>query len=113
MYYMTGRSFFTVHITCNIAVVGHMLAGKSLLIFIILKHCEQMFASNDRHQEIIYCYSVYQSLYSEMERVIPNLTLHGGLPTPVEILQFVDDQKGTIMVLHDLAVHVVQSVMQC
>ena len=58
----------------------------------------------------MYCYGIYQSLFEEMEKRIPNFTLHEGLPSTVEIEEFSGGQHDLI-VLDDLAHEVLDSKM--
>ena len=94
---------------CNIAVVGPTLAGKSRLIFKILSRLSVLFTTDNVPKEVLYCYGVYQPLYTEMADEIPNFTLHEGLPTRNEILQFADGHQDRILVMDDLANKLVQS----
>lgn len=50
----------------------------------------------------MYCYGTYQDDFEQMERVLPNLTLHSGLPTMTEIEEFAEGHHDLI-VLDDLA----------
>lgn len=44
-----------------------------------------MFAE-DPPDKILYCYGIYQELYREMEKTLPNITFLEGLPSPSETL---------------------------
>ena len=56
----------------------------------------------------MYCYGVYQDLFEEMERRLPNLTLHRGLPSASEIEEFAGGEHDLI-VLDDLMHDVLDS----
>lgn len=56
----------------------------------------------------MYFYGVYQDLFEEMERRLPNLTLHQGLPSMPEIEEFAEG-KNDLIVLDDLMRDVLES----
>jgi hypothetical protein len=41
-------------------------------------------------KKIMYCYGVYQALFDDMERTLPQFTLHQGLPSQTVIDEFAD-----------------------
>ena len=52
---------------------------------------------------IMYCYSIYQPLFDEMEKSIDNITFHQGVPTESELKEFAgDDDRFKLVVLDDL-----------
>jgi len=56
----------------------------------------------------MYCYGVYQSMFEEMERQLPNLIMHRGIPTTEEIDQF-SGQDHNLIILDDLMHEVLDS----
>ena len=68
---------FETPTTCLLS--GATGVGKSWLIYKILKHAEGMFTTPPK--KIIYCYGVYQELYDEMQRNIPNIEFYNRLPS--------------------------------
>ena len=60
-------------------------------------------------EKILFCFGIDQPLLDEIERTIPNLKLHLGLPTQKEIEEFTEDRKHTLIVLDDLMHRVAQS----
>lgn len=66
-----------------------------------------MFAE-DPPDKILYCYGIYQDLYREMEKTLPNITFLEGLPSPSEIEDFTRDGHHRIIVLDDLMHRVIR-----
>ena len=60
-------------------------------------------------QKILYCYGVYQPLFDQMEKVVPNLTFYQGLPSSDTLDEFTADRKHGLVILDDLMNHVTQS----
>ena len=63
----------------------------------------------DPPNEIMYCFGIHQPLFEEMEKTIPNITFHQGLPSPEVIDEFTADRRHRLIVLDDL-MHRVQNV---
>ena len=69
----------------------------------MLQHVDDLY--NHKISKILYCYSVHQTLYTEMEESIPNITFYKGIPDEKYLHEF---QKGQevdshyVMVLDDL-----------
>lgn len=59
-------------------------------------------------RKIMYCYGVYQDLFNEMQKSIPNFTLHSGVPTSTEIAEFSGGEHDLI-ILDDLMQDVLDS----
>ncbi|CAC5409972.1 unnamed protein product [Mytilus coruscus] len=72
--------------------------GKTILTKQILTHANGMFTIPP--SQIFFCYSVYQDLYTEMKKEIPNIHFHQGLPSK-EILREWGDMKGHKIVVFD------------
>lgn len=58
---------------------------------------------------ILYCYGVYQPMYTEMKRVIPNIEFHKGLPSIRMVKDFADGDFKLI-VLDDLMEKVIDNL---
>lgn len=56
----------------------------------------------------LYCYGIYQPLFDEMERVLPEFTTKQGLPTLEEIEAYTKDRQHKLIVIDDLMHKVVQ-----
>ena len=64
----------------SICISGPTGAGKTQWVYRFLKHVSGMYVKNPP-KKMLYCYGVYQSLFDDMERTVPNLTFQQGLPT--------------------------------
>ena len=62
----------------------------------------------DPPTRILYCYGIYQPLFDEMERNVPNFTSKQGLPSSEEIDEFTADRCHKLIVIDDLIHKVTQ-----
>ena len=62
----------------------------------------------DPPTRILYCYGIYQPLFDEMERNVPNFTSKQGLPSAEELDEFTADPRHKLIVIDDLMHRVVQ-----
>lgn len=81
------------------SISGATRSGKTTWLFKLLKHAKIMF-TNPPHK-ILYCYGVWQDMFNEMEKLIPNLVFHEGVPASEQIEEFANDNHN-IIVLDDL-----------
>ena len=91
----------------SIMVSGPTGSGKSRWVYKFLQNSHGMYV-RDTPKKIMYCYSIHQTLFDEMEQNIPNLILHEGLPTRSEIEEFSESSHG-LVVLDDLQHHVIEN----
>ena len=82
-------------------------SGKSTWLKKLLMHIDTMF--EEQPTGILYCYTIYQSLFDEMMKSIPSLVFHRGLPSEQTIRNFAQQSSHTILVLDDMGDHVVKS----
>ena len=90
-------------------VTGQTGSGKTRFVFQLLKTAKDMYVE-DPPNEIMYCFGIHQPLFEEMEKTIPNITFHQGLPSPEVIDEFTADRRHRLIVLDDLMHRVVQNV---
>ena len=64
--------------------------------------------ARDPPTRILYCYGIYQPLFDEMERNVPNFTSKQGLPSAEELDEFTGDRRHKLIVIDDLMHRVVQ-----
>lgn len=83
-------------------------SGKSSWTFKLLKHAHLMY-EGEAPKNILYCYSIHQPLYDEMEQTLSNFTLHQGLPTQSTIEEFSRKREHNIIVVDDLMDQVICS----
>ena len=91
----------------SIIISGPTCAGKSYWTYKLLKHLEGMFVKNPP-KKILYCFGVFQSLFDEMERTIPNIVFQQGLPTEADLEEFASGEHRLI-ILDDLLQQVIAS----
>ncbi len=84
----------------SISVSGATCSGKTTWLFRLLRHKDEMF--NDSPQRVLYCYGIYQPLYDVMERELPFISFHRGLPNEKELDQLSDDSHCNLVILDDL-----------
>ena len=58
---------------------------------------------------ILWCYTTYQTLYTLIERDLPNVTFHEGLPTEDLLDSFTSKYKHAGVVLDDLQLQICKS----
>lgn len=92
----------------SVCVSGATNSGKTFWIYKFLKRMDGMFAENTP-VEVLYCYGIYQSLFEEMEKTLPNITFHEGLPSSETISEFTKDERHRIVVIDDLMHQVTQN----
>lgn len=96
------------HDGSTICVVGSTGSGKSYFVKRLLTHQRTMFETPPNR--ILYCYTVDQPLFREMEEVIENISFHKGFPTVQrlqDLAQYPDQHN--VLVLDDLAEETVMS----
>lgn len=85
----------------SIIISGATQSGKTHFVNKLLQNAKGMF-SGEPVSQILYCYGIYQPLFDEMEKLIPNFTLHEGLPSKEVIETFSAKKSASIIVLDDL-----------
>ena len=89
----------------SIMVCGPTGSGKTRWTYKFMQYSQGMY-EQDPPQKIMYCYSVYQPLFDEMEKAIPKIIFHEGVPTKDTIEEFADGSHALI-VLDDLQSQVI------
>lgn len=85
----------------SIGVVGGTGSGKTYWTFKLLKNLNGMFEGEPPHT-VLYCYGCYQPLFELMEKDIPNLTMHEGLPTRDMLDAVASNGKHNLIIIDDL-----------
>ena len=91
----------------TILICGSTQSGKTHFTKRLLQNADGMFSSPV--DKIIYAYSEYQPMFTEMMEDIPRLILHQGLPSREDIEHYTEGVNHTIVVLDDLMLQVAQS----
>ena len=91
----------------SIIVSGPTNSGKTTWVYRLLQNLDGMYY-NDPPERIMYCYSVWQTLYEDMEKDISNIGFHEGLPSK-EILDELSSENSKVLILNDIFNKVVSS----
>ena len=92
---------------CTMMIAGPTGCGKTFFVKKLLTG-KNNFTQPVRN--ILYCYGVYQPLFNEMRRTIPNIEFHKGLPETSEIELLSSTKHFDIIVLDDLMERIVNSL---
>lgn len=92
----------------SIFIVGMSGSGKSYLTRQILQHANGMFKQPT--VQILFCYGVWQDLYDQMNKEIPFIEFHQGLPSSDEIYEWGAIEGHKILVLDDLMIDAADKV---
>lgn len=92
----------------SICVSGQTGSGKTRWVYQFLKHLKNMY-TRETPTQILYCYGIYQSLFDDMEKTIPNFSSKQGLPSSEELDEFTRDRRHKLIIIDDLMHEVVQN----
>jgi adenylate kinase family enzyme len=92
----------------TMSISGTTGSGKTTWLKKLLEHNEVLFPNTDTHK-ILYCYGVWQELFYNMEKTIPNLIFQEGLPSSEIIEEITKTKKHNIIILDDLMMEVVNN----
>ena len=102
------NSLLPFHPCSSMCIAGCTGSGKTHWVLRLLKHLPGMYQDSPP-QSVMYCYGVYQPLFDDMEKEVPNLTFHQGLPTRENIEDFTQDGQHHLLILDDLMSEVAAS----
>ena len=84
----------------SIAVSGATMSGKTHWTFQLLRHKEDMFTSPP--ETVLYCYGIFQPLFEEMEKELPFVIFHQGLPSEERLRDLSSATHCNLVILDDL-----------
>ncbi len=90
-----------------IMIAGPTGCGKTCWVYKLLSNRNNF---SQPVRSILYCYGVFQPKFLEMQRTIPNLEFHAGLPSREKVETLSDTNYLDIIVLDDLMEKIVDSV---
>lgn len=93
----------------SMCITGMTNSGKTRFVYRLLTHLKEMYAE-EPPEAILYCFGIHQPLFEEMEKTIPNIVFHEGLPTMDTVREFTADRRHRLIVLDDLMHQVVRNV---
>lgn len=103
-----SRNMFPFEAPTTFSVSGTTGSGKTTWLCKLLEHKDVLFPSVHT-EKILYCYGVWQELFTKMERIIPNIFFHEGLPSSKTVEELTGNKKHNIIVLDDLMLQVVKN----
>ena len=93
-------------------ITGCTGAGKTSFVYNLLKEKDQLFEPSPP-EAVLYCYSVYQPLFDEMESMTPNFEIHKGVPSMDKLDEFTADRNHKVIVIDDLMLDVINNSDIC
>ena len=76
------------------------MSGKSFWTFRLLREKENMFSLPP--EKVLYCYGIYQPLFEEMEKEMPFVSFHQGLPDEDVLQHLASPTTCNLVILDDL-----------
>lgn len=98
---------FEFNVPSTFSISGTTKSGKTTWVFKLLKYSDQMFSI--KPEKILYCYGIWQNLFTEMEKEIINISFHEGLPSCNQIEALSSNNNHNIIVLDDLMMDCVKN----
>lgn len=92
---------------CSMLLIGMSNSGKSSYVRKLLEQSEKVFT--EKFSRILYFYNIYQRLFDEMEKSIPNITFLQGLPGRTDIEAWAVREKHLVLVFDDLYFELINS----
>ena len=85
----------------DICISGQICSGKTRWVYKIMKNLRYIISS-DPPILVLYCFSIHQDLFDDMERTIPNFISKRGQPSSEEIHDFTRDKRHKLIIVDDL-----------
>ena len=83
------------------------MSGKSFWTFRLLREKDDMFSSPP--EKVLYCYGIYQPLFDTLEKELPFVTFHQGLPNEAMLQDLSSSSRCNLVILDDLMDYVTSS----
>ncbi len=92
----------------NISVLSPQQGGKTTFVKALLENLDYYFKPPPK--KVLYCYSTWQDLFTEMEMTVANIEFHRNLPDASFIDQWCGDkEEGSVIVVDDLMISITSS----
>lgn len=107
------RGIYKFQAPSSTLIVGGSQSGKTVLVSKILRVADEMYTIPP--SKILYCYGIYQKIFSQLESEVEKLSLHEGLPTmeTIEDIGSQDDDTHNLLVLDDMMDEIYKSPEFC
>ena len=93
----------------TLCVCGPSKSGKTCFVFNLIKHSSDMFKNGESPKKILFCYSIQQPMYDEIQRMCGDkIEFFEGVPEISKIQEFADGDHNLI-VLDDMMHQVVKA----
>ena len=89
----------------SICITGTTGAGKTSWIYKFLQNLSEMF-ENETPKQVLYCYGIFQELFTKMEKEFDFITFHEGIPNKETVFALT---APSMIILDDLCHLVCQS----
>ena len=96
---------------CSMSLIGMSGCGKTWYIKSLLEKTDGVFT--EPPSRIVYCYNIYQQLFSEMSRTVKNISFYQGVPDRETIENWASSERHLMLVFDDLYSEIVQSKDIC
>ena len=97
----------TANVVFYFVVVVVVISGKTYFTMRLIRNASAMFEHPPK--KIIYAFGVYQDGFRLLEKHVPNIILHEGLPTEDYVDQELDTKAHNLLILDDLLAEVAGS----
>ena len=96
---------------CSISLIGMSSSGKSRYIRKMLEQADGMFT--EAPSRVIYCYNVFQKLFTKMSESVPDICFYQGLPDRGTIASWASDERHLLLIFYYLYQELIQSKAVC
>lgn len=93
----------------TLCVCGPSKSGKTYFVSNFIKHAADMFKDGNSPKKILFCYSIHQPMYNEIQEMCGNrIEFVEGIPEMSKIQEFADGEHN-LVVLDDMMHQVVKA----
>ena len=96
---------------CSMSLIGMSGSGKSTYIKKLLEQADGVFT--EAPSRIVFCYNIYQTIFSDMGRSVKNISFYQGVPTRELIESWASSERHLMLIFDDLYQEIIQSKDIC
>lgn len=105
---MERKCLLPIQTPTTISVIGGSSSGKTVWVKRLLEQANLMF--NKPPNLIVYCYAVWQDIYSDMQQNISNILFMDSLPTENDLKMWSEQsEKNMVLVMDDMMMDICKS----